>query len=405
MQNNINYNDKDARVRFPFITESIALALIPFEEVLALPVGSVLRLVNFATLFFCFMSFKNIRISRGKNFPVFPMMFFVIYIAVSFLWCYNRTYYIDRLSTYGLYAMLIFLLCFLRPTAKEKISMLNGLMLGGAAAAFMIVFTGASLNIGGRETLVILGRMIDPNVLSYSCVISLVVCLYRMFVERKLIIIHSAVLTILFTAIVICGSRGAMITTFVTIAVITLNIDVKRNKFIKRAAAFIFVCIAVLFVYYEFVLTSEFGTRFTVDNLVGQGDMGMANRDKIWSAAFTQIAKRPFFGYGNGASMYAIEKVYRFYGTHNTYIFLLLEFGIVGTVMAFIWQINEYRALRNNKCKIYKILFLSVLIFVIFVEGFSTKVFWGLQVLLMTACYGENVDNSLNAFHHRGENK
>ena len=386
----------DVCVRIPFITESVALAIIPFEEVLVLPIGSVLRLVNFLTIFCCIIEMKDVKIKKGRGFPILPMLFFLLYATISFFWCYNDTYYIDRLSTYGLYVILIMLLCSLKPNVKEKIIMLNGLLIGGIAASFMIAFSRAASDIGGRDTLVIFGRMIDPNILAYSCVLSLAVCMYRLIVEKNRIFINFIISGLLFAAIIICGSRGALVTFFATAAAITLNIDVKKNKFIKKSLVFVFIFAVVLFLYFKFVLTSDFGSRFTFDNLIGQGSMGMANRDKIWSAAFTQIAKRPIFGYGNGASMYAIEAVYRFYGTHNSYILVLLEFGIVGFAMVFLWQLREYRMCCKNNSKIYKILFFSMLFFVLFVEGFSTKVFWGLQVLLMTACYGDSVKNSVS---------
>lgn len=392
--NNWDKTNIEMRVRIPFITESLALAIIPFEEVLVLPIGSVLRLVNIITILCCLIETRSIKIRKGKNLPLIPMLIFVLYATMSFFWCYNDTFYFDRLSTYGSYAFLIFMLCCLEPTEKEKVRMLNGLVVGGIIASILIVFSGASQNIGGRDTLIILGRMIDPNILSYSCVLSLIVCLYRLVVEKKSIIKNTAIVGLLFVAIIICGSRGALVTCFAAIAAITINIEVQEHTFIKKLLVFVFIFVTVVFVYYEFVLTSEFGTRFTIDNLIGKGSMGMANRDKIWSAAFTQIAKRPIWGYGNGASMYAIEVVYRFYGTHNSYILVLLEFGIVGFVLAFFWLTKEYKMCCRNHTKIYKILYLSMLIFVVFIEGFSTKVFWGLQVLLMTACYGESLENT-----------
>ncbi|MDD3141361.1 MAG: O-antigen ligase family protein [Lachnospiraceae bacterium] len=385
----------DMCVRIPFLTESVALAIIPFEEVLTLPIGSVLRLVNLLTIFCCLIESRKIKIEIGRKYPLLPMLSFLLYAAVSLLWCFNSTYYLDRLSTYMLYGVLILLLCSLNPNEEEKIRMLNGLFVGGIIASLMIVFSGASLDIGGRDTLVIFGQMIDPNILSYSCVLSLVICMYRLIIEKKNKVINVAISGILLMAIVICGSRGALVCCLGTIVAIIMNIDVKKNKFLKKLLVFTFIFATLLLAYFEYVLPSEFGSRFTLDNLIGQGSMGMANRDKIWSAALTQIAQRPILGYGNGASMYAIEAVYRFYGTHNTYILILLEFGVIGFGIVFLWQLRVYKMCSKNRSKIYKILFLSMLLFVLFVEGFSTKVFWGLQVLLMTTCYGENTEHSI----------
>ena len=175
----------ETRVRMPFITESLALAIIPFEEVFVLPIGSVLRLMNLFTILCCLIETRGIKIRKDKSLPLIPMLIFVLYTALSYFWCYNETFYLDRLSTYGLYSFLVLMLCWLEPTEKEKNRMLNGLVIGGIIASILIVFSGASINIGGRDTLVIFGRMIDPNILAYSCVLSLIVCLYRLIVEKN----------------------------------------------------------------------------------------------------------------------------------------------------------------------------------------------------------------------------
>ena len=389
-------------VRTPFIIESVALAIIPFEEVLSLPIGSVLRIVNLITICSCLIEPRKIKFEKKRNQPLVPMLLFLFYVIISFFWCYNQTFYFDRLSTYGLYGILISLLCSLSPRDNEKKKMLNGLLAGGIVASMMIVFSGASSNIGGRDTLVIFGRMIDPNILSYSCVLSLAICMCHVFFEKKHIVIYCIVSVLLLAGIIMCGSRSALVTCFATTALIVLNIDVKKNKLVKKTFVVLFFFLAILFVYFEFILTSEFGARFTFDNLIGQGSMGTANRDKIWSAALEQFAKRPILGYGNGSSMYAIEEVYRFYGTHNSYLLVLLEFGVIGFYIVSLWQLSEYKALKKNNNKVYKILFYSMLSFIFFVEGFSTKVFWGLQVLLMTACYGNsNVKDSMNITNMR----
>lgn len=382
--------------RLPFITESVALAVIPFEETLTLPIGSILRLINLITIFFCFIELKSTRIQRVKNSPIVPMLVFMFYALISYFWCFNTTYYFDRLSTYYLYSILIFFLCFLKPNKKEKDIMLTGLLSGGVLAAVMILFSRSSMDIGGRETIVIFGRMVDPNLLSYSCVLSLIICIHRLLIEKKNKILNILLSILLFIAIIICGSRGAFVTSFATITVIIMNVDFQNNKLVKKLLFIIFIFIIIISLYFDFVLTSEYGERFTIDNLIGQGSMGTANRDKIWSAAFTQIAKHPILGYGNGASMYAIEEVYRFYGTHNSYIMVLLEFGIVGFAIVFLWQFREYRLCSKDANKIYKFLFLSMFIFIVFVEGFATKVFWGLQVLLMTSCYTEKLKSKVN---------
>lgn len=383
-------------IRMPFVLESIALAIIPFEETLALSFGSVLRLINLCTIFVCILEAKRVVIPSGKTNSMIPMLVFFAYVVLSFFWCFNTNYFLDRTFTYGLYIVLMILLFSLKPKEKEKKSMLNGMMIGGVLASLMIILGGNTVNVGERETLVIFGRMVDPNILAYSCVSSLIICLCHLINDKRQKVINVAMLISLLSAIVVCGSRGAFITSAVSIILIVLGIEFKKNKFIKRFFALFFVLATLIFLYFQFIMNSEFGVRFELENLLGQGEMGMANRDKIWEAAFTQFVKRPILGYGNGASMNAIEEVYKFYGTHNSYILLLLEFGVVGFLIALWWQFRVFRMCNANTDKVYKFLFISMLIFIVFVEGFATKVFWGVQVLLLTSGYGvvsEKVNN------------
>ena len=193
-------------------------------------------------------------------------------------------------------------------------------------------------------------------------------------------------------------------TLFVVAAVIIFSVEYRKNAVLKKLLLILFISAALLLLYFQVVLPSEYGERFSIANLTGQGSLGMANRDLIWSAAFKQIGQRPLLGYGNGASMYAIEAVYRYYGTHNSYILVLLEFGLVGFAIVLMWQFRECKKCFENADKVYRFLYLSILLYIMFVEGFSTKVFWGVQVLLMVSCCSGNSCERLETRLERGGN-
>lgn len=377
-------------IRKPFITESLALAVIPFEEALVLPIGSILRLINLVTIILCLIESKELSIQKGKNSPFVPMIAFLLYAAISFVWCFNRTFYLDRLATYSLYIILILFLSNLKPNEKEQERILTGLWIGGVLASVLIAFAGFTRDLGGRETIVLFGRKVDPNILSYSYVLSLIIGMHKVFIKKKQRLLNGLLLIPLFVAVLICGSRGAFVTLFVVAAVIILSVEYRKNAVLKKLLLILFIGAALLLLYFQVVLPSEYGERFSIANLTGQGSLGMANRDLIWSAAFKQIGQRPLLGYGNGASMYAIEAVYRYYGTHNSYILVLLEFGLVGFAIVLMWQFRECRRCFANTDKVYRFLYLSILLYIMFVEGFSTKVFWGVQVLLMVSCCSGN---------------
>lgn len=375
------------KIRAPFMTEFIALAIIPFEELLTLPIGSVLRLVNLVTLFCAFCYTKKLYYGCSDSGRVMrPLLYFYTYIICSGIWCINRTYYLDRIVTYGLYTLIIFFLQTLAPNKKERKLMLNGLLFGGTIASFMLIWDrGASLDMGFRETLVLFGRSVDPNILAFSCVVSYVINLYSFFHEKSLKKIRFLLIPINLYAILLLGSRGAFLTTVITSAFVMGGVEFRENRYLKKFLLIFAIIVGAIVLYQSLLLNANFGNRFSIDNLLGKGNLGTANRDLIWNAALYQFFKRPLIGYGNGASMYAIERVYKFYGTHNSYLLVLLEFGIVGMILWGRWFYKEFKMIIKNSQKIYVYIFGGLLVWIFFVEGFSTKIFWGLQVVFMTS--------------------
>lgn len=175
------------RVRIPFAIETVALFIIPFEELLALSFGSALRLINLLNIAVIIMLEKRIKLDWNKTSPIGPMAVFIAYAALSGIWCFNRGLYLDRLVTYGLYTVLILLLRTLNPNEWEKKSMLRGLFFGGILATIMLLYnTRIRLDIGGgRETIAIAGRKVDANILSVSMVISFVIALYHLLYDKQ----------------------------------------------------------------------------------------------------------------------------------------------------------------------------------------------------------------------------
>lgn len=376
------YTNKKKTIRLPFFIEAIALCVIPFEEALSLPVGSVLRILNLLNVFFCILLVckgdKKILIHKQFRWLV---LFFILTI-ISYIWCYNTSLYFDRLSTYGLNIVLIILLTSLYPNRREAKVMLYGLWLGGLLASWFLIFGhGISPDLGNRTTLIIFGRYINPNVISYSVMVSLLLVFFTLLNQNYSGLIKGLLLgTIIseFLALISLGSRGGFISTIITLFFIILNRN-KGNNRVLHNALLTLIALAVLGFIYS---TGVLGPRFTIDNLIGKGELGTANRFLIWDAAITQIKKRPLLGYGNGSSIYAIGAAYKIYGTHNSYFMILLEFGIIGFLVLFAHYINFGKKFRRNCCFIGSILLLSQLLSVCFVEGFSTKLFWGVQIMM-----------------------
>lgn len=381
---------KASQIRVPFLIESIALFIVPFEELLTLPFGSVLRIINLVNIAIIVFTEKRVRLDWRKKSPIPYMLFFLFFAILSGIWCFNRGLYLDRLVTYGMYIFLIMLLRPLNPNEDERNWMVTGFFLGGVLATLMLLYNrGATVDIGGRETIAINGKGVNANILAISIEMTFVISFYLLIFKKYSRVKKTALialLIVLFIGMLNVGSRGAMVSAIVTCGCIVMGVRFDRNAFIKRLALVIIGCTLILFVYFQIILTTQLGARFTLDNLIGVGTLGTANRERIWRIAFQKIFQNPFIGYGAGSSPYVIETEYKFYGTHNSYIMILLEFGIVGFSLVTLWFVNIFRACKASKEKIFLYVFISLLFVIFFVEGFSTKIFWGVMVLVHTCC-------------------
>lgn len=382
--------------RLPFITEAIALAIVPFEELLSFQFGSILRIVNLFTIALAFV-IGRITILKIKP-PTIYLLLFVLIAAVSYFWCFNTGLYDDRMFTYGLYLVLILALGSLTPTSSEKEMMLKGLFIGGIVASMLLLATNASSLLGNRATLVMLGRTVNPNRLSLSFVLSANYSTYELFycngkkTANKIFWIFADIL--LAVGIIASGSRSSFIVLLICVLFLAWKRDFGNNAKLKRILFVAFVILVMYAIYSEVILGSEFGDRFTFDNLIGMGEYGTANREKIWSAAIAQIEERPIFGYGNGASPYVIALQYKYYGTHNSYLMILLEFGVVGFIICSAMFVSTYRRYKRQNNQLFCSFIICILVDIIFVEGFSAKVFWAVMVLLMVCL--ENVSGTNN---------
>ena len=382
-------NNKSNLVRLPFLTQGLALFIVPFEETLALPLGSVLRIVNIMTIVIAIL---ELLISSNKAFPtksfrqnsIMFYFLFLVFAICSFVWCKYSAFFVSRMLTYLFYFAISTLLFLLKPSSREAKYLILCLFLGGLCAGILVAFTNSTIYLGGRETITLFGRIIDPNILSISIVISIVIGLYWLLFYRirlLLKLVVSIFIAILLYSIFLLGSRGCFYALIVSLFFLIFAYFKKQKSVF--VGGLVSLSLLALFVVFYFEMTTVGNvTRFSLDNLLGSGKYGSANRVQIWSAGFKAFLNRPIFGYGTGASPYAIQEFYKYYGSHNTFLLILIEYGLIGFAVFSIWAFKIIRDCSLCKSKLYSFIFLSLSICVFFVDGFSTKIFWSIMILL-----------------------
>ena len=117
--------------------------------------------------------------------------------------------------------------------------------------------------------------------------------------------------------------------------------------------------------------------------MTGETDGG-ALRTVIWKNAIELFFNSPILGVGAGSTLPAfVDAGYLRAVTHNFYLALLLEYGILGSMLFFILLIRILKEiqLRNNRFEVAA--FWGTMAAALFLDTLTTKFFWGMLILLV----------------------
>lgn len=145
----------------------------------------------------------------------------------------------------------------------------------------------------------------------------------------------AAIVTIAFVMIFWSGSRGAVFATLVAMAVSLLLFPVAR----KPAVWLSFVASALFGAGIAYLLGSP-------DQLVGVtriSEVGDTGRLHLWRLTADLISERPWFGYGEGQTLYLVHIPWTMH-PHNIVLQILLAWGIVGLALV---GVLAWRAARE----------------------------------------------------------
>lgn len=331
--------------------ESIRLsAVFAFLAVVCMPFGTVkiggiglMLLISVPMLFLCMpILLSYFRQPVQDNASMLLIAFFACCI-LGYIW----TPYFSRSSLYNFLKIAAIVTClYCQPyNRREKKLLLAGSVLACAIVCWWML-TGND-NIGyheGRASLSVFGVLQDRN---YQCFVfmapmALVVYYFlnsKSFAVRLLCLAFAGV--VLYCEL-LTGSRGGLI------ALAVVGITCVLGKF-KSPGARIAFCIAMIFAvlivfkYLTALLPEELAMRFTIRNMV---ESRATKRIDIWLEAFYTMKRAPYrllFGFGGGSSSHLLGMA-----THNYFIQLLLEYGIVGLTLFCVFLVIWIKRLAKR---------------------------------------------------------
>lgn len=220
-----------------------------------------------------------------------------------------------------------------------------------------------------RQTLIIFGSELDPNIVAAVFVLPIVLLLYNIIYEKKNRIINAGLLFLFVLAVVMTGSRGGFVGMLISASVLIFAfLSDKRIKLAYKIAATVLIIFA-LFEIYKYLMEAygDYLTRslsFTGDTGGGDG------RTAIWAERLFLLTESPLLGCG----MIFDRGLWHGWANHNTYIQVLYGSGFIGLALFIIPLVIIYR--RSNNKLIMSALFFSVFIPIFFLDTLDNRLLW-----------------------------
>lgn len=360
------------------ITYLLALycCLMPFEEALASSFGSILKIIGMVLISIIIISYKNNwRLSRYQ----IPLILWTVYMFTSVIWSDSIQWWS---YFFKIYVVQIILLCLVDMVSIKYIDVnviKKALILGGCLASIIMIFfpSNSGYTDEGRRTIMLLGTTLDPNIVASIILLGTQVSIGEFYSAKKRSFKYVFMATLQLFGIFLTGSRGALLA-FVAGFGVELVLKLKSKGDRKKAVWVSFLSVIVCLVIISILPDNLLKARFSKETFLGLNELstGSHNRYTIWLHSFKLIKQNPIIGYGCGNFFSAIETVYKSCASHNLYILLIVEGGIIGIILFGRYIFKLLRDLYKRKEFSTFALLVTVLIMAFSLDSITYKYFW-----------------------------
>lgn len=207
---------------------------------------------------------------------------------------------------------------------------------------------------------------LDPNFIGIPFVAASVLVLNNILTGKKRLL-NAACYIVLAIAIVYTASRGNMICLALSNALVVLFYMQKKNVHVLAKILWIVLIIIAIG-----LLSGYLETNFTAqwERMTSFGEGADNGRFELWTRAAEAWRESPLFGKGLGG-------MYRIYGkaTHNTYLQLLSETGVLGTILFLTFIVRLLKEIFKAD-KVYFCLLAGTLVQIGFLDALDNRGLW-----------------------------
>lgn len=333
----------------------ILLFIIPlylFNNIVIKSIGYFASLCIFLFALFDFI-IRNKRIKLTRT-----------WVWYFILFSYNFILMIRHVSVNSIYIFLLQSVLFLFITLLSSMNLddvvLSRITQYGRCLFIIILIPSIFIIINGSDI-----RLFDKyfNFVMYKFMFP---CTFFFLVNNK----YKFLKTVLFSLVfLLMTERTLAITTMIIYIIYVIIGKLTRNRYayiVFLASVFIgIIGFTYLYVYLQY---TGFGYSINQIFRTYTGGNFFSGRNSIWEVAFKYISEAKYFGYGLDHNITRISGIDK--SVHNTYLYMLLQGGIVGLTFFFIFILSlwkkYYSYLNNHVVRLSASYLIGILVYINF---------------------------------------
>ena len=309
------------------------------------------------------------------------LSFFVLTNIVSFLWFDWPLYYLKYAAQI---IVCIVLACIYPINNKEYVFLEKVFNISTFVYAILVIYScwTSTVTRSIHGDVILFGTAFDPNFIGLLFVAGSTLSFYNILTGYKKYM-HIVALFAYLIAIFYTASRGSFLSLGIsmTFALFFYSIEVK-SSLIKKMLSILIVVGVIYFIYNSLSVSFEEQIERMVSLNEDNSDNG---RLELWEKAWETWKSYPFFGVGLGGMYRLTDRA-----THNTYLELLSETGLVGLCIFGAFLIKLSKKIYSIEKK-YLCMLICMLFQISFLDAFDNRCVW---VILCWMVLISNIKNN-----------
>ena len=367
----------NSRIKLHTWLYALYFLLAPMEDLLTGAMGTFGRYLAIIIVLIGALELRGSKIILKLDVKNTCMLMMMLLTVLSLVWSIDKDKTLGRFQPYLLLPSLCLFTSMLCFNEHEFRWITTASIVGGVITAIYTLRMGNTITAYGRT---ILNEANDPNNLAAHFLLPAALAWENTMCNKGWRRVLFAATFGLFTfTILMTGSRGG----FLSLIVIVFSYLLFSRAFKHIYVIVITFILVILLIYFlpSFLPEALQKRMFMVENYTGGG----AGRRDLWRTAVQRILPNMgLLGCGAGTSGVKMQEVIGYYkGIHNTYLTLIVEFGLLG-IPIFLVMIKSIFS-QNFKRKFYigAAMLAGICVAIFFLDSYAKKFFWNIILFLV----------------------